>query len=156
MSDYYDPGSGNLVMVGGHIVERDALRVAEAIKEYDPELEILCIKPEEAGVNDAPFVICHRQSDGILRRVFEAWALDDRVLDRIRMADSHRGSIIQTLENMEAKIKKDRDDRYKDIMADKRDLVASIAGNRKSSYTFRDDTTGEFITIYDDRPSERK
>ena len=43
MSNYYDPGTGNHVMVDGMIVERDALRVAEAIKEYDPNLEILCV-----------------------------------------------------------------------------------------------------------------
>lgn len=155
MSNYYDPGSGNHVVVDGHIVERDALRVAEAIKEYDPDLEILCLDPDEAGVNDAPFIICHRDSNGILKRVFEAWELDDRVLDRIRLSDGQRNNVIQTLENMEAKIQKDRDDRYKDIMGSKKDLVSHIGATRQSVYTFRDDTTGELVRIYDDRPSER-
>ena len=151
----YDPGSGNFVMVDGQIVERDALRVAEAIKDYDPDLEILCLNPEEAGVNDAPFIICHRQSNGVLKRVFEAWALDDRVLDRIRLADGHRGNVIETLEKMEAKIQKDKDDRYKDIVGARNDVVQHVLKGRKSVYTFRDDTTGELVRIYDDRPSER-
>lgn len=152
---YYNPGTNRLINVDGNLVEEDALRIAEAIKEYDPDLEILCLKPEEADPFDPPFIICHKQSNGVLRPIFKAWELDARVLDRIRLSDGQVGNVIATMEKMEANIKKNNDYRYRDILDSKKDLVSHIAANRKSLYTFRDDTTGELVTIYDDRPSKR-
>ena len=152
---YYNPGTNNLLEINGFLVEADALRVAEALKEYDPDLEILCLKPEMAGAGDAPFQICHKDSTGTLRKIFDCWELDDRVLSRIQLADTHRRNIIKAMETREEEIKKDRDSRYQDFAAERRDLVKSIVKNNKSRYTFRDDTTGLLVTIYDDRPSKR-
>lgn len=156
MTTVFNPGNNDLINVDGFLVEADALHVAEKIKEYDPNLEILCLKPEMAGFGDAPYQICHKDSNGVLRKIFDCWELDERVLSRIQLADGQRQNVIDVLDGMEAAIKKNDDDRYNDFREARKDLVAHIAGNRRSVYSFRDDTTGQLVKIYDDRPSERK
>ena len=151
----FNPGTNRLIDVDGFLVEEDALRVAEKIKEYDPDLEILCLKPEMAGAGEEPFQICHKDSSGVLRKIFGCWELNDMVLERIRLSDGHRVNTIDVLNNMEAQIKKDRDSRYRDLLDEKKDLVDHIAANRRNVYTFRDEVTGDLVKVYDDRPSER-
>ena len=94
MSDYYDPGTGAHVMVDGMIVERDALRVAEAIRDYDENLVVLCLQQAE-GLSDEPFVVAERGPDGVLRPIFRCWQLDDNVLQRIYLADNKKTQRVQ-------------------------------------------------------------
>ena len=155
MSNYYDPGTGKHVMVDGMIVERDALRVAEAIKDYDPNLEILCVDPEKADISDEPFVIAERGKDGVLRPVLRAWVLNDLVLQRIIAADGHKHNGMQTLLDLEAAEKKKNQARYAEIGEERRDVIKHIAGIRHK-YTVRDSLTGDLLTFYDDRPATRK
>ena len=62
MSNWYDPGNGQFLVVDGQVVERDALRIAEAISDYDPNLTLLCLNPERAeGISDEPFVVAERE-----------------------------------------------------------------------------------------------
>lgn len=157
MTNVYATGTGEYVVVDGMIVEKDALRVAEAIKDYDPNLEILCVDPNHAeGISEEPFVIAEKCSDGILRPIFRCWELNDFVLTRIRMSDSqNRITPIDTIEQWEKEVKKANKRRYEEFRAEAKDIVAHIAG-MKSKYTVRDSNTGELITFYDDRPAERK
>ena len=111
MSNYYDPGTGSHVLVDGMIVERDALRVAEAIKDYDPNLEVLCTTDAE-DISEEPFVIAEKGKDGILRPVLRAWELNDLVLERIKLADNQRFSTLKTVEESEAAFKKANAQRY--------------------------------------------
>ena len=151
----FNPGTNNLIDVDGFLVEADALRVVEALKQYDSDLEVLCLKPEMAGAGDAPYQICQKDSHGVLRKIFDCWQLDDRVLSRIQLADGHRNNIISVLETREAAIQKAKDTRYRDFMEEAKDVVSHIVKNRRNVYTFRDDTTGQLVKVYDDRPSER-
>jgi len=152
MSNYYDPGTGTHVIVDGMIVERDALRVAEAIKDYDENLEILCVDPNHVdGISEEPFVIAEKGADGILRPVLRAWELNDLVLQRIIAADR---TTLQTLEQLEASQKLESQRRYNDIREETQDIVRHIAGMR-SRYSVRDSRTGDLLTFYDDRPAER-
>jgi hypothetical protein len=153
MSNYYDPGTGSHVIVDGMIVERDALRIAEAIKDYDPNLEILCVDPEHIeGISEEPFVIAEKGADGILRPILRAWELNDLVLQRIIAADR---VTLKSLEDLEAEAKKETQRRYNDIREETQDVVRHIAGMR-SNYTVRDSRTGDLLTFYDDRPATRK
>jgi hypothetical protein len=147
---------GEFVDVDGMQVEADALRVAEAIKEYDPNLEILCVDPARAeGLSEAPFVIAEHCKDGVLRPVFQCWALDNTVLERIKLADGKNFDLNTTIEQAKLALAKDRNRRYEDVREEAKDVVAHIAG-MKSRYTVRDSRTGELVTYYDDRPSTRK
>ena len=149
----FDPGNG-YVEVDGQIVERDALRIAEEIKAYDPNLEVICLDPRRADVNDAPFIICE-YVNGVFKRVFETWTLDDRVLDRIKLADCRKFDPELRLDELK-KIQYERKEaRYRDMMDASKDLVAHAAAMKGSKYTFKDDKTGEKVSLYDDRPSER-
>lgn len=150
-----DLNIGNqIVCVDGFLVESDALRVAEAIKDYDPNLEILCLDPARAeSVTEEPFIIAEHCKDGVLRPVLRAWKLDDLVLQRIIAADR---CTLQTLEGMELAQKNAAQSRYRDAMEESHDITQHVLADRKSKYTVRDSMTGELITFYDDRPSTRR
>jgi hypothetical protein len=152
---YFDPGHGELVIVDGQIVERDALHIAERIKDYDPNLEILCLDPERAeSITDAPFVICERLPNGQLVRIFEAWSLDASVLERVARADQSKFNALDTIEEAERKFRAANERRYQEKRLEIQDLVASVAASKKSSFSFTD-RNGEKVTLYEDRPAER-
>jgi hypothetical protein len=147
-TNWFDPGNGNLLVVDGQIVERDALRIAEAIKDYDESLD-----PDLADVNEAPFIVCERRkTDGALIRVMEAWELDERILERIYAADTQRSDVLLGLEKKEVQMRRDQQSRYQEKRDANKDLVESIVKNMKSKYTFEKD--GKKVTLYDDRPAE--
>jgi len=146
---------GEFVDVNGMKVEADALRVAEAIKAYDPNLEVLCVDPSRAeGVSEAPFVIAEYCKDGILRPVFQCWALDNSVLERIKLADGNKIDLNTRIEDARKIIYNERDRRYQEKREESKDIVKHIAG-MKSKYSVRDSNTGELVTFYDDRPATR-
>lgn len=153
MTHVFDPGNGYIV-IDGQIVEKDALRVAEALKEYDPNLEVICLDPSKAEVNEAPFIICE-YTGGVFKRIFECWVLDDRVLDRIKLADNQKFDPTLRYEDLKKVNYERKQARYKDVMGEKKDLVSHIAAMKKSRFSFKDEETGEKVTLFDDRPSER-
>ncbi|MBA2350103.1 MAG: hypothetical protein H0V81_17650 [Solirubrobacterales bacterium] len=137
------------------LVERDALRIAEALNEYDESLVVLCVDPDHVeGISEEPFVVAEKCKDGILRPVLRAWKLDESILTRIHLADGQRHNTLKILEGMEADTKKENDQRYQEKREESKDIVLHIAG-MKSKYTVRDSQTDELITFYDDRPSTR-
>lgn len=147
----------DLIEVDGNLVERDALKVVEELKRIDPNIEVVCLDPNRANVNDAPFIICEICPDGQMRRIFEAWALDKTVIDRVRAADMNRGiDLLNEVDAINSIIKKENQRRYRDEMDSKKELVASIARSNKSSFSFIDQKTGEKVTIYPDRPAKRE
>ena len=152
MSHVFDPGNG-YVVVDGQIVERDALRVAEALKEYDPNLEIICLDPKYSEVNEAPFIICE-YVNGVFKRIFETWQLDDRVLDRVKLADGYKFDPALRYEDLKKVDYERKQARFKDVLGEKKDLVEHVA-HMKSRYSFKDET-GEKVTLYDDRPATRE
>jgi hypothetical protein len=148
MSDWFDPGTGNFLMVEGAIVERDALYIAEKLQDYDPDLVVLCLDPENlhAQFTDAPFVVCRRLPNGQYQRVLEAWKLDDTVLERVYLADSHRHNQLDLLVKMEEKKKADKAKADKEKLDDKHQLFAAALRNKKSTFSF-ENSKGELVTI---------
>ena len=156
MTNYYDPGTGDFVALDGMIVERDALRIAEAIRDYDPNLVLLCLDPDRAeGISDAPFIVAECCPDGVLRPVFRAWELNDLILERIRLADTCGFLTYEKFLRDEQKVKDEKLRRYGEWREEVKDVVSHIAG-MKSKYTVRDSQTGDMLVFYDDRPAERK
>lgn len=152
----YEVGNGDYINIDGNLVERKASDIAQQLYEYDPDLSILCLDPNLAGLSEAPFIICGRKPDGSRYKIFEAWNLDQTVLERVYQADQHRFDITDRITSLEQAQKKLREDRYKEQHLQSNDLVATAVKrmNQKSSFTYRDDT-GEMVTIYEDRPSRR-
>jgi|SRR5215510_3857677 len=145
------------VDVDGMLVERDALRIAEAIRDYDPNLVLLCVDPNYVeGVSEEPFVVAEKDSNGVLHTVLRSWTLDDTLLERIYLADNQKFNTLDTLLKLEASVKNENKRRYQEVRDETKDVVAHIIKDRHSKYTVRDSKTNEMITFYDDRPSERK
>lgn len=153
MNPVFDAGNG-YVVVEGQVVEKDALRVAEALKQYDPNLEVICRDPSQSEVNEAPFIICEYVG-GVFKRIFETWTLDDRVLDRIKMADSQKFDILTDLIKSNEVNYQRRQQRFRDILDEKKDLVSHVAAMKRNKYSFKDQQTGEKVTMFQDRPAER-
>jgi hypothetical protein len=156
MSDFYDPGTGTHVIVDGMMVERDALRIAEAVRDYDENLVVLCLDPNLAtDISEEPFVIAEKGPDGILRPVLRVWQLDENVLQRIYLADNRKFNTYQTLLNMEQQQKARYRYEWEQVREETKDKVSHIAG-MKSQYSVPDEKTGEIVTFFDDRPAERR
>jgi hypothetical protein len=157
MSNWYDPGTGEFLIVDGAVVERKALHLAEAIQDYDPNLRLLCLNPERmAGIMDAPFVVAEvviQNGQEILKPFLKAWELDDRILQRIYQSDTKRRDVLGDIIKSEEQFHKNNETRYKEWREEVKDQVAHIAG-MKSNYTITD-KDGEKIKFFDDRPAER-
>lgn len=140
--------------VDGQIVEKDALRIAERLKEYDDNLEILCIDPAKSEINDAPFIICERKGDGSLVRVFEAWQLDNTIIERVILADKHKFDPNARFESLAAMTKKLTGDRYKDRQGELADMMATAVGFKKSAFKMRNHE-GDMVKINEKGPVEK-
>ena len=147
----------DLVEVDGCLVERDALRVAEAINAYDENLKLLCLDPSRAeGVSDAPFVVVAKYCDrDEYYPVLRAWKLDDELLVRLQAADMQRTDVLGSIMSSEENYRKNNQKRYEETRELMKEQTAAVVGTRQSRYVLRDDNTGEYITFWDDRPAER-
>ena len=141
------------VDIDGMIVEKDCLRIAEAVKAYDENLEILCNTNCE-NLSEAPYVLVEHCKDGEYRRISEFWELNDDVLVTIEAADGQKHDLVAMINGKKERLKRDADRRYRDLREDIKDRVAHIAG-MKSRYTVEDPRTGELLAFYDDRPPVR-
>lgn len=144
------------INVDGNMVEKDVLHIAEQVKKLDENLTILCVNPALADFNEAPFIIAERCPDGVLRRVFECWQLDQTVLERIEAADTTRNDIQAYIEHQNAvRLNKSRS-RYQEKKLEIADIATSLLKTKKSSFTYKDPNNGDSVTIYEDRPAVRK
>ena len=151
----YDSGDGRFINVDGNLVEADALRIAEKLKEYDENLEVICLNPNAGhGLNEAPFIIAERRADGTLNKVFEAWALDDSVVERVVLADQRKFDPFARYDTMAQMQRKLKDDRYRETMNETKDLVEAVVRNNKNSFIYRN-KEDDLVKIFDDRPAEK-
>jgi hypothetical protein len=156
MSNYYDPGTGDYLVVDGMIVERDALAIAERLKEYDPNLELMCLDSDMNfhDLSDAPFVVCCRRPDGSLYKIFEAWSLDERVIERVAMADGSRTNLLDKLASLEQAKQKEVQDRYQEKHLENTDKFTHALRSPKHTYTLHN-SEEELVRIHSDKPSTR-
>jgi hypothetical protein len=144
------------VNVDGNIVEADALRIAEAINDYDENLVVLCVDPARSNFNDAPFIIAEAKPDGTFDRIFECWELNQSVLERVEQADMTRYDIQAKIDRINAEVKGQWTKRYQERKEIWKDIVITGLKNRKSSFTYKDPNTGDLVTISDNKPMEKK
>lgn len=131
-----------VLMVDGIAVERDVLRVAEAVQEYDPNLKIQYLA-ENAAFGDPPYRVVETCRDGVERVAFYVWQLDGRLLDRIRAADCAARDLddVITKKNRAAKDALNR--RYREIQDEANEIAHAVLRSDKSKYSVRDPLTGE-------------
>lgn len=130
---------GGLVNVDGHWVERDALRIAEAVNDYDPNLRVKVLWDEFVSVDTPPFQIVETCKDGVERVAFTAWQLDERILERIYAADTRIHDVDALITKNNERAKKEQKQRYQEKREEAKDLISHIAASPKDTYTARID-----------------
>lgn len=154
---YFDPGYGEHVVVDGNIVERQALYLVEKIKDYDPNIEVLCVDPNMAGPFEEPFQICERVGDQVYK-IFGCWELNDSVLERIYLCDTKRIDVLGAMEKHNQQVRAEQQRRYKEKREAAKDIVEhairAFEDRDKSHYSFTRESDGANVTLFDDRPAE--
>jgi hypothetical protein len=143
----------NYLDMGGVWVQDDALKVAQAVHDYDENLQVICLDPDRPGVTitSAPFMVIQRMSNGTYQKVLEAWELDDRVLQRIWAADQQKNNQLDTLEKWEKAIKDGQDKRYREALDQANELSIDILASKASAYSFKN-KEGDKIKLREDTP----
>jgi hypothetical protein len=147
VSDILDLGNG-YVNVEGLIVNKRMYSIMEKVKEYDEKLEVVYVDPARADFGDAPYLICERCPDGLLRKVFEVWDFNESVLERIYNADNRKVDVLARLDKNNDKIRMNEKCRYEEERAEAADLFKYLIKNPKTTYTLPN-SEGDIITVDD-------
>lgn len=94
------------VAENGQIINEDIRRIAQIIHDYDSDLELAWVPPEQRELNEQhPFAVIHNnprtgRRDVVFRLRTEE--VDHRVLKRLWENDSKNGSVLNAIEAEEA------------------------------------------------------
>jgi hypothetical protein len=139
----------------GVYVEHDALNIAERVHEYDPRFKIKFCDPDKSEWNDAPYMLVEVCNDGIERKCFDIWELDERVLERLWLGDNAKHDILGRIDEANAKAKKEEQRRWQEKRDESKDIVAHYLKSMKTRYSFpRAD--GAIVTIDDQEGVKHK
>lgn len=144
-------GGEKLHWVGGMYVEADALRIAEKVNDFDPNLRVQYLE-EAAAIGDPPFRVVESCRDGVDRTVLYAWQLDDRVIERLYAADTQRRDILLAIDKQNAEVRKQEVQRYQEKLQEAADITASIIRSDKETYKLKDGD--RLIKIHHSKPAE--
>lgn len=133
----YDYIDTLIELAEGVYVDRDVLRVVDAIRSYDPNLRVKYLDPNSgAELVDAPYKIMELCPDGIERVIFSVWSLDNRVLDRLYSADTHKHDILAGIDVNNSKAKEDQKRRFRDEqLLPAHDVATHVLASPKTTYT---------------------
>lgn len=150
MGEFSYPDRGHLVRLDdGSFVERDVLNIVQKIMDYDPNIKVQYLD-YAANLGEAPWRVVELCKDGQWRTVFYCWTLDDRVLMRLRAADTQLTDVQGNLESNNERVRREHFRRYRDRMEQAKDITSHILASPKGRYSFTDPDTGKHVTIDDD------
>lgn len=129
------------INVDGVLVESDALKIAEKVNLYDPNLRVTFLNESARSVGEPPYVIVERCRDGVDRPVFGVWKLDETVLQRIYAADNEKWNVLQRVDETNARAKQQEKRRYKEVMAEAKEITEAVLRSPKSTYTVPESIT---------------
>lgn len=130
------------VMVDGSVVSAKVQRVVEAIREYEPELDVKWIPPEARREGQAAFSIIHDSpgnSPYVLFYVNTEEEFDNRVLYKIIANDQRNGKMtydeVESWETTQKLIQQqvERDKQEQDI-----DIAYHLLKTKKNTYKVND------------------
>lgn len=124
-----------LVNVDGAIVEYDALRIAERVNEYDPNLRVQVLDGPARSVDQPPFQVVETCKDGIERIAFTAWILDNRLLERIWLADTQKFRVNDLSMENNQNVREQESKRYREERQEAHAIAQSILRSPKDTYT---------------------
>lgn len=135
----------------GSSVEHDTLRIVEKLREYNDRLDVKYLG-HGGSLTDAPYALFERCPDGIERKVFDIWELDDRVMQRLYAADTQRNDILAGVDAANFDVKKLQQRRFKETQAEIADIVTHMAKASGGRYSF---IFGNKKVTVDDDPKAR-
>jgi hypothetical protein len=136
------------------IVEHDVLNVIQKITDYDPNLKVQYLD-KAAALGDAPWRIIERCKDGEWRVLFYTWQMDERVLDRIRMADCNAVDVFGAMDANNRSLRELEGRRFRERMDEAADIALHVVKSvKKHTYTVK--TEGKEIKFKGEFPAEVK
>ena len=136
-----------MVQVDDYIVDKKVLDVIERIRAYDDNLDVMYLNPDKADFLDAPWVVIERCADGFMRKVFDVWEMNDKVLERLFNADTRRVDVLLNVDRANQAIKNDQQRRFREKTAESADKLAHLLAHPKTTYKVKTDS--QLLTIDD-------
>lgn len=134
---------GGHEIINGEFVNQKVSQVVQAIKEYDPEIEVQFI-PERARTNgQAAYRIIHHPLGAepyIMFHVRRDEDMDFRILQRIIVNDQRHGTVtLSEYEAWEAAQKAVAHQAWLDHLEESNDIAAHVLKTHKNTYKVNDD-----------------
>lgn len=130
------------------LIEHDVLNVIQRLMEYDDNIKVQYLE-HAAFMGDAPWRVIERCTDGEYRVIFYTWQMDERVLDRIRLADCHAVDVLSSMEANNTSLRRREGRRFQERMGEAKDITEHILKSPKGRYTFKN---GDNLVTIDDDP----
>ena len=142
---------GLVKLEDGSVCEHDVFNMIQKIMEYDENLKVQYLE-RAAAAGDAPWRIIEQCNDGEWRVIFYAWEMDQRVLDRIHLADMRYRDVFSDMDAHNASLRTREGRRFQESVDEAHDLTTHILKSPKGRYTFKQGNRK--VTIDDDpKPS---
>ena len=119
----------------GKFVSAEHQRIAELIQDYDPDLHLAWIPPENRTLQDThPWAVLHMQVGHPVYVALTAENCDHRIVARLWEHDNKTQNVLSLLETEEAALQAIKLKRDMDAADERKDLVKSIARSPLNDY----------------------
>lgn len=136
--------NGNYVQV-----DDDVAHVVSEIRRLWPELDVQYV--ENPSLDQKPYRIIERTKDGRVVPVVDVWQLDNRLLDILHEADTHKHGV-----NILTKLDKNNEavktaltksfDGWREVFVD---LIKTMGHHQGGTFTFKNPHTDEIVKVTD-------
>lgn len=137
----FDPVNLPVPHEDGSFISERVSRIAELIREYDPNLDVRWIPHNKRTRSEPQFAIVERMTNGAEAVVFyvqDEKEFDGSVLERIYMNDAAKhGNILDKIEAQNQAVRALQEKDYKEKMAEATDLAYHILKSPKHTYTHK-------------------
>jgi hypothetical protein len=131
--------SGNFYFpVDGHFVSQKQVRINEILQEYDPNLQLQWIPPDQRSHEDKAFRVVHFAPGRAPYLVCTADDADERLLARVFEADQvNSPNKLSYIENYNNALELTRAKEREEARQEDHELAAAILRSNRSSYRHR-------------------
>lgn len=130
-------------VIDGRFVNTEVRRVIDAIRQYEPEIEVQYIPLEARTPGQAAYRLIHRPRDGapyIMFTVRRDEDFDSRILAKVMANDNRNGvTSLSELEAFEAAERAVAHQRYLDMVEEANDIAFHVLKTKKNTYKVNDD-----------------
>lgn len=122
----------------GSFVSAKVSRLVEVIREYDHNVDVRWIPPQQRAHDDPAFALVTRDSKGmeyVILYVQNEQEFDGSVLERlIQMDQAKKGNVLSEMDARNAAVKAIQQNIHKEQLEEQKDLAYHILKSKKHSY----------------------